>query len=203
MVSSHTGVAGEPREDPAAVDPDLAVLERVAVGDGEAFEALVERHQDRILALCERLLGNPEDARDGAQEVFLKVYRQAGSFTPRGRVGTWIYRIAVNHCLNLLRRRRLVRFLPLAASGDRPETEGPWSDPPAPAPGPEETAADRLRWQRTRRAIVALPPSQRAVLVLARFERLSHREIAETLGITVGAVESRLFRALRRLEGAR
>ncbi len=185
-------------------DPDRDVLTRVAEGDVESFGVLVERHQERLIRLCERMLGDPEAARDAAQEVFLKAFRKAGSFRPRGRVYTWLYRIAVNHCLNRLRRRQVVRFLPFAEAGRRRDAGGA-GDEPAPLEPPDGApdAAARLeareRWQRTRRLIDALPPGQRAVLVLAKFEGLSYRRIAETLGITEGAVESRLFRAMQRL----
>lgn len=183
------------------VDPDWEVLARVAAGDADAFARLVHRHEERLLRLCERLLGGREEARDAAQEVFLKVFRQAGSYRPQGRVYTWLYRIAVNHCLNRLRRHKIVRFLGLAEAGGRAEGEAAVElDPPDTAPDPEARLAARRRWRQTRRAIDALPASQRAVLVLAKFEGLSYREIAQVLDITEGAVESRLFRAMRRLE---
>ncbi len=192
-------------ERPSEGDPDRGILERVAEGDVESFGVLVERHQERLIRLCERMLGDPEAARDAAQEVFLKAFRKAGSFRPRGQVYTWLYRIAVNHCLNRLRRRRLVRFLPLADAGRRRDPDGggdgsaPALEPPDEAPDAAARLEARERWLRTRRVIDALPPGQRAVLVLAKFEGLSYRRIAETLGITVGAVESRLFRAMQRL----
>lgn len=178
-------------------DPDREVLARVAAGDTGAFAAIVERNQERLLRLCERLLGDAEGARDAVQEVFLKAYGKAGTFQPRGRVFTWLYRIAVNHCLNQLRRRGVVRFLRLEGPGD---DDAAAFDPPAAGAGPEADAAVRERWRSTRRAIVALPAGQRAVVVLAKFEGLPYRRIAEVLGITEGAVESRLFRAMRRLE---
>jgi RNA polymerase sigma-70 factor (ECF subfamily) len=181
-------------------DPDRQLLARVAAGDSGAFTVLVERHQDRLLRLCERLLGDAEGARDAVQEVFLKAYLKAGSFRPSGRVFTWLYRIAVNHCLNRLRRRKLVRFLSL--EGRRGDDDVPSADPPAAGAGPEAAAAAGERWRATRRAIAGLPSGQRAVLVLAKFEGLPYRRIAEVLGITEGAVESRLFRAMRRLEAA-
>jgi RNA polymerase sigma-70 factor (ECF subfamily) len=181
-------------------DADWRLLARVAAGEPAAFEPLVERHQDRLLAVCERLLGDREEARDAVQEVFVKLYRGAAGFEPRGALFTFLYRIAVNHCLNRMRRRRIARFLSLSAPGD-PE-EGPAFDPAGEEPSPERAAAARERWRRTRRAIERLPPGQRAVLVLAKFEGLSYREIAAALGVTEGAVESRLVRALRRLAAA-
>ncbi len=184
-----------------ASDPDWDLVARVAAGDRDAFGELVERHHRRLLRVCERLLGDAEEARDAVQEVFLKVMVKAGGFRPKALVSTWLYRVAVNHCLNVLRRRRLRRWVSLSAAED--------DDAMAPPLEPAEERADphreldaRRRWGVVHRAINGLPPSQRAVLVLARFEELSYKEIAETLGITLGAVESRLFRAMRALERA-
>jgi RNA polymerase sigma-70 factor (ECF subfamily) len=183
----------------AAADPGWEALARVAAGEADAFAVVVESHQERLLRLCERILGDVEEARDAAQEVFLKAYRKAAEFRPQGQVYTWLYRIATNHCLNRLRRRRLVRFVRWE---DPEERDAAAFDPPAHGADPETALAARRRWLETRRAIGRLPASQRAVLVLARFEGLSYRQIAEVLGITEGAVESRLFRAMRHIEAA-
>ena len=179
-----------------AVDPGWDALSRVAAGEVDAFVLVVERHQERLLRLCERLLGDFEEAKDAAQEVFLKAYRKAAGVRPEGQVFTWLYRIAVNHCLNKLRRRKLVRFLRWEGG------EIPAFDPPDPAVDPAAALETRRRWQATRRAIDRLPENQRVVLILARFEGLPCRQIAQVLGITEGAVESRLVRAMRRLEAA-
>jgi RNA polymerase sigma-70 factor, ECF subfamily len=183
----------------AAVDPGWETLAKVAAGDTDAFASLVESHQERLLRLCERLLGDAEEARDAAQDVFLKVYRKAADVRPQGQVYTWLYRIAVNHCLNKLRRRKLVRFLRWDAPA---EGDPPAFDPPDRAADPAAVLEARRRWQATRNAIGKLPENQRAVLVLVRFEGLSYKQVAEVLGITEGAVESRLVRAMRRLEAA-
>lgn len=191
----------EAREDPesaAAGGTDgWQELLRAANGDERAFESLVRRYQRRLHALCWRLLLDVGDAEEVVQEVFLELYRRASSFRPEGRLYTLLYRIATNRCLNRLRRRRVVRFFSLdgaASDQDHP------LDPPATASGPEERMQAVERWRRTRQAIVALPPGQRAVLALIKLEGLSYRETAEVLGISLGAVESRLFRAMRRLE---
>jgi RNA polymerase sigma-70 factor, ECF subfamily len=190
-----------PVSDPeaAAADPGWEVLARVAAGDSDAFALVVEAHQERLLRLCERMLGDAEEARDAAQEVFLKAYRKAADFRPQGQVYTWLYRIATNHCLNKLRRRRLVRFVRWEDSEER--DAAPF-DPPDGGPDPEAALESRRRWRQARKVIARLPAGQRAVLVLARFEGLSYRQIAEVLGITEGAVESRLFRAMRHIESA-
>ena len=180
-----------------APDPDWELVVRVARGDGEALAELVERHHRRLLRVCERLLGSPEDARDAVQEVFLKLLRKAAGFRPQALVSTWLYRIAVNHCLNQLRRRRLVRMISLSPAADDEEAA---VEPAEERPDAAREIEARQRWRATRRAIAALPPGQRTVLVLARFEGLSYREIADAMGITVGAVESRLVRAMRTLE---
>ena len=122
-----------------------------------------------------------EEARDAAQEVFLKVFRQAASFRPEGQVFTWIYRIAVNHCLNRLRRRRVLRFFSLAAEAGEDGGSAAF-DPVDGAPDAFAALDARRRWAATRQAIDALPAGQRAVLVLAKFEGLSYREIARDSG---------------------
>lgn len=196
--------------DPEALDPDALdrealdreALERTAAGEVDAFRRLVEGHQDRLMRLCQGLLGDPEEARDAVQEVFLKAYRKAGSYRPRGRVYTWLYRIAVNHCLNRLRRRKVVRFLSLTGAGGGGSEERSALDPADSGPGPAERLDARQRWARTREALESLPEGQRAAVVLAKLEGLSQREVAGVLGISEGAVEGRLFRAMRKLESA-
>lgn len=198
-VTAEIPLAGE-------VDADWELLTRAAGGDEDAFTALVERHQERVVGLCSRWLGDREEARDAAQEVFLKAFRHAGRVEPRGRFFTWLYRIAINHCLNQVRRRRIVRFFSLQGlgadgrGGRRQEGAGDAGFDPADG-GPDAEAAllARERWRRTRERLERLPENQRVVVLLAKFEGLSGREIAETLGITEGAVESRLVRAMRRL----
>ncbi len=178
-------------------DPDLSDLLRAAQGDVNAFAALVERHSATLHRLCERLLGNREEARDAVQEVFVKVYRRAPSFRREAAVRTWLSRIAVNHCLNQIRRHRLARWISFEELAEDERT--PWQAA-GDAPDPEQTAAAREEWREAQQAIARLPANQRAVLVLARFEGLSNPQIAELLETTVGAVESRLVRALRNLQ---
>lgn len=186
------------------VDADWGLLARAAGGDDDAFTALVLRHQERLVGLCGRWLGDREEARDAAQEVFLKVFRHAGRAEPRGQFFTWLYRIAINHCLNQLRRRKVALFFSLQGlgkgreSGDSGFSEAGF-DPADAGPDAESELLARERWNQTRKRLERLPEGQRVVVMLARFEGLSGREIAATLGITEGAVESRLVRAMRRL----
>lgn len=184
------------------IDPDLGVLQRVAAGDAESFGVLLQRHEKRLQQLCLRLLGEKETARDAVQDIFLKVYRSAGSFKPQGKVATWIYRIAVNHCFNRLRRQRILRFFSFGELVREGQDEGDELelDPADPRPDAEAALRARERWRATRRIIDKLPENQRLVLVLAKFEGLSYKEIAQVLEITEGAVESRLVRAMRTLQ---
>ncbi|MDA8016665.1 MAG: RNA polymerase sigma factor [Thermoanaerobaculia bacterium] len=188
------------REMTASSDPDLETLRRVVEGDTLAFETLVRRHQGRILRLSERMLGNKEAAQEATQDVFFKAWRKASSFRPRAKVSTWLYRIAVNHCLNLLRRRKLVQFFSFGDMARNQGEEAQELDPQDASPDAERRLSDLRRWRRLREAIEELPAAQRAVLVLVRFEGLSYLDTATALGISRNAVESRLFRAMRRLE---
>jgi len=178
---------------------DWDLLTRAGEGDEDAFRQIVERHQDRLIRLCESLLQNRAEALDAAQEVFLKTYRKAGSLEQKGQLFTWMYRVATNHCLNSIRRRKIVRFIPF---GGESEDETRTVEPVDEAPRQDEKLESRQRWRATQRLIAELPENQRAVLVLAKFEGLSYRDIAQTLNITEGAVESRLFRAMRNLTKA-
>lgn len=184
-------------------DPDLGILQRVAAGDVESFGVLLERHEKKLQQLCFRLLGDAEAARDAVQEVFLKAFRNAAGFKPQAKVSTWLYRIAVNHCFNRLRRRKLLKFLSFGEM-TKPGEEGDELelDPPDASPDAETVLAARERWKATREAIDALPENQRSVLVLAKFEGLAYKEIAQVLEISEGAVESRLVRAMRTLQAA-
>jgi RNA polymerase sigma-70 factor (ECF subfamily) len=178
---------------------DWQLLARTADGDDDAFRIIVERHQDRLVRLCQRILQDREEALDAAQEVFIKAYQKAGSLQPKGELFTWLYRVATNHCLNKLRRRRIVRFVPM---GGADSDDSSAIEPATASAGPDTELVAREQWQATQSAIDRLPDNQKAVLVLAKFEGLSYRQIAETLEITEGAVESRLFRAMRNLARA-
>lgn len=194
-----------PSREPSAVDPDRGVLERVAAGDTESFALLVERHERRLVQLCRHMLRDPGEAEEAVQEVFLKAFRKAPSFRPRGRVFTWLYRIAVNHCLNILRRRSIVRFVSLGRSAredDEGTGDGQHTEPADGAPDAADRLEQRRRLRALRRALDRLPPSQRTVVVLVRLEGLSYRDAAAAMEISVKALESRLVRAMRTLSTA-
>jgi RNA polymerase sigma-70 factor (ECF subfamily) len=169
-------------------------------GDPQAFARLVGLHETMVFNLACRLLGDAEEARDAAQEVFLQVYRTLGRFEGRSSLRTWIYRIVVNHCQNRRRfwrrrrRDRSVRLDELSAADERRLADHG-------AETPERALARREEERWVQAALLALPFRHRAVLVLREVEGLSCAEIADALVIAEGTVKSRLSRgreALRR-----
>jgi RNA polymerase sigma-70 factor (ECF subfamily) len=169
----------------SARDADL--LARVVEGDHAAFEEVLRAHEDRVFSVCLRILGHREQALDATQETFLTVFRKADQFQGRAAAGTWIYRIAVNTCYDQLRKAKRRRTEPLPDHLD-----------PTDLRAQEAVEAAGLRPE-IQRALSELPPDFRAAIVLADIEGIPLREVAETLGVPVGTVKSRLFRGRRLL----
>ncbi len=177
---------------PEPTDLDYALLRRVARDDEEALAELIRRHQGRVYRIAYRLLKDPLEAEDAAQEVFLKVYQHARTFEPKAKVSTWLNRITANHCLNLLRQRRPVQSL------DQEE----WPSLPDPGPSPLEALEEQDLGRRLEAALACLPENQRRALVLKRFAGLSYREIGAEMGLSAAAVDGLLKRARQSLKQA-
>ncbi len=162
---------------------DHELLARTALGDENAFAALSERHLRRMIAVAQRVLGNAAEADEVAQEAFLRLWRYAPNWDPKGTgsVRTWLSRVVTNLCLDTLRRRRSVSL----------EEEGDIEDP---AMGPVEALGREDRRRLVRRLLLKLPERQRLAIVFSYFEEMSGQEIAAALGVSVGAVESLLVR---------
>ncbi len=182
-------------EEPSAIDPALEGLDDASLvaacreGQRAAFEVLVARHRRAVYQVCFRFTGSHEDASDLSQETFVRAWRGLTTFRGQAAVSTWLYRIAVNACLNRATARKL-ETEPLAA--DR-FVDDRWEDPSAGLIRGERAAA-------VRRAIARLPARQRATLVLRTYQELSHQQIADILGSSVGAVKANCFHALRNLK---
>jgi RNA polymerase sigma-70 factor (ECF subfamily) len=169
--------------------PDAALVDACLAGHREAFDVIVRRHQRQIYQLCYRFAGNHEDASDLAQDVFIRVYRGLRSFKGTSAFTTWLYRVAVNVCLNRVGSRAPRQFVPLDAA----ERVGA---------GSERVDTMLLKGERAaevRAAIARLPRKQRAALILRVYHELPHEQIAGILGSSVGAVKANFFHALANL----
>jgi len=168
-------------------DPDEDLVRRVGQGDPAAIQALVARKLPRMLALAQRLLGDPVEAEDVAQEAMLRAWKQAPRWVSgRARFDTWLHRVGLNLCYDRLRRRREV---PTEVLPDRPD------DGPAPDRG---LLAAELG-QRVDAALARLPERQREAIVLCHYQELTNIEAAGLLKISVEALESLLSRGRRAL----
>ena len=176
--------------------PEAGLVESCRLGDAQAFARLVALHEGMVFNLATRLLGDPEEARDVSQDVFLQIYRTLDRFQGRSSLRTWIYRIVVNQCYNRQRwwrRRRRERSCPLQDLTGVEEIRLSCSRPVAPSP--LESCERHERERLVRAALARLSFEHRVVLLLREIEELSCEEIAQTLGLPQGTVKSRLARA--------
>ncbi len=175
-------------------DPDYKLIEAIGIGDSKAFEALINKYRNPVLNFIYKYLGDRFGAEDLAQEVFLRVYRSAADFEPRGKVSTWIFKIAYNLSVNEIMRRK--RICLLADSADEETGE--------PGARNSVTPSDLLEEQELKDKLIAairrLPEKQRAALLLRVNDELSYSEISDVLSTTVPGVESLIFRARENLK---
>lgn len=195
----------------AADAEELAIVDRIRSGDSRAWSELIVRYQDRLYAVCLRMVRDRELATDLTQDAFVKVIQGLHSYDGRAKLSTWMIRVTMNVCLSRLRSEKLRRHASLEAMAERPRG------------GSEEgtgglTAADQFSQireqsqdesvefhedrERVLRALSTLDPDQRAVLILCDCRGLPYEQIAEVLGVAVGTVKSRLFRARAALRDA-
>lgn len=180
-----------PSTDRAALSAadDRALIAAFVGGAREAFDLIVERHQRNVYQLCYRFVGNHEDASDLAQDVFVRAFKGLRNFKGDSSLGTWLYRVGVNACLNRVAVKRPVTesIETLQRADDRIED-------------PLERVMRGERAVAVRAAIQQLPPKQRATLILRVYQELPHDEIARILGSSVGAVKANFFHALANLK---
>lgn len=162
-------------------------------GDQGAFGALVEHYQNAVFNLAYRLLGEPQEAEDAAQEAFLRAYANLARYDTDRPFKTWLLSITSNHCIDRLRKRRLT-WLSI-----EDEAMAPHPALVSSAPNPEDAVLDLERSEGMQGLLSQLPPDYRIVVVLRYWYDMSYAEIAETLETTESAVKSRLFRARQTL----
>ena len=176
---------------------DAALLEAHVAGDSGAFGELFTRHRDRLWAVALRTTGNPEDAADALQDAMVSAFRRAGSFRGDSAVTTWLHRIVVNACLDRLRRAKVRAADPLP--DDLEERTGAVSPRAGGDNDPEARAISRDRQRVVMAALAALPPDQRAALVLVDMEGYPVQEAASILDVPTGTIKSRCARGRSRL----
>ncbi|HMV50807.1 MAG TPA: sigma-70 family RNA polymerase sigma factor [Blastocatellia bacterium] len=172
---------------PESLATDEELIASVSRGDMEAFECLVSRYQKSALRAAQRFLGDAVEAEDLAQEAFLQIYHQAHRYrAERAAFKTWFFTVLLNLCRNAVKKKRLV-----------------YSDNLPDSPSDRDTPSSLLARQEQQRAlaeaILNLPPNQRSAFILCHYENFSYAEAAQSLGVSVKAVESLLVRAKRNL----
>ena len=187
--SDNPAIAAKPNELDLAAAEDRVLVAAFLAGSQDAFAVIVNRYQRTVYQVCYRFVRNHEDAADLAQDVFVRAFKGLGQFKGDASLGTWLYRVGVNCCLNRLAVKR-----PRTESIDESHHVDLKRDDPLQAVVRSEKAA------RVRQAIAKLPPKQRATLLLRVYQDLSHEEIAGILGSSVGATKANFFHALGNLK---
>jgi len=180
--------SGPPAGAGAGERSDAELIDRFLAGDSAAFTALVHRHERRVYNLAFRMLGREEDAKDATQEAFLSALRKLSTFRGQAAFTTWLHRVTVNACYDLLRRRRR-----------EPVPSDPQEQPGPPEADPAASVSSAVDVQR---ALLGVPEEFRSVLVMRDALDMAYDDIADVLGIPTGTVKSRLHRgrvALARL----
>jgi RNA polymerase sigma-70 factor (ECF subfamily) len=169
---------------------DSALVAKAAAGARDAFDVIVERHRRAVYQVCYRFVNNHEDASDLAQDAFVRAWKGLRNFKGQSALSTWLYRIAVNVSLN--------RVSAKAPATEPIDSIDRFED--ARAEGAQHAMLREERAAVVRRAIASLPEKQRATLILRTYHEMSHQEIADVLGSSVGAVKANFFHALNNLK---
>jgi RNA polymerase sigma-70 factor, ECF subfamily len=173
------------------MDADAELMLRVAGGDRRAFASLFDRHQRGVAQFAFRFVGDRARAEELTQDIFVKLYRNAGRYRPSAKFKTFLFRVAANHCLNEVRRReyRVMHVSEGPEQGEPLETAAPEAD------RPDQALAGRELESTLGAALAALSERERTAFTLCRFEGMAYRDIAEVLQASEAAVKSLIHRA--------
>jgi RNA polymerase sigma-70 factor, ECF subfamily len=171
---------------------DDTLMINYAEGDENALRILVERWERPVFAFLVRMLGSAEEAEDLCQDTFMNLIKASERYQPDGKFQSWLFRIAGNKARSRLRRRKILRWLPL--SGEHAET-------PTPGPDALKVLAEEDEQRIVREAVSRLPQRQREALILKQYQEMSYQEIADTMGTSVSSVQMLLHRAMTALRG--
>ncbi len=174
----------------------IQLIDRFKKGETLVFEQLVLKYQDRIYNLCRHMLANVHDAEDAAQDTFIKAYQNLNHFKPDASFWTWLYRIAVNTCLDYKKRPFFESIF--KSSTDAGES---FQEPASREPSPEKLYETKQLGLALYKSLAKLSRKLRAVIILKEVEGLSYEEIAEVLDVSTGTVKSRISRAREELRG--
>jgi len=182
---------------------DALAVARARTGDTDAFRVLVERHSRSLFRLAFRMTGNQQDAEDVVQESFLRAYKQLAKFDERASFGTWLYRIAANCSLDLVRsKKRRSEHLAPPVDAETGEAEDPTLNLPSTEPGPERMTLSGEVRDRVAAAMRELSPTERTAFVLRHFEGMCIEEVGRVLECQPGAAKHSVFRAVQKLRRA-
>ena len=186
-------------EGPKGAGDDRTLVKAAQTGDAQAFRALVERYQRRVVQLALTMTKDADEAMDIAQETFVRVHRYLPSFKGDSSFFTWTYRIAMNLCLDAQRRKGRLERVDVE-QGDEAEIEAAMDPPSAALAGPQRQALNAELRERIEEALASLSDNHRAILLLREVEGLSYEVLAKVLGIRKGTVMSRLFHARLKMQ---
>lgn len=170
------------------------LIEHLKNGDEFIYKYVYDQYSQMVFSVCFRMTGNKEEAEDAVQDVFIKLFNSINTFREESKLSTWIYRIALNICINRSRRKKLVSILSLNYFEEKGENEM------ATEKQTPEDELDKSEIQNiVQAAIDRLPAKQKTAIILSRYEELSYNEISKVMGLSISSVESLLFRAKENL----
>ena len=181
-------------------DPDNQLMQKAGSGDRAAFKELIKKHQGTVTGIIYRYTGNHNEVEDLAQDIFLKIYKAADSYVPRAQFKTWLYKVVANHCLNFFRSQKRKAFITSLDQSLSEDHNPHIQRTDAQKEQPEILLQQQELHIALKKALSELPERQRMAIILHRFEGLSYKEVADTLGSSLSAVESLIFRAMNNLK---